>query len=297
MQVLLQVATIFLLMMMGFSAMKLRVVDGRGVSMLSAVVLYFAQPCLVLGKMQQPVTPTLLMELGWMFVLTCVIMSVSGLIAWMVFRSQPHDRRAVLANLVMASNCGFMGYPVIIAAMGEDALIYAVMYVSAFNVICWTLGSYFFRGISAVSPRRIITNPTILAVLFGVVLLCTGWQLPGFVNDALNSMGGITTPVAMFVIGARLVGLRLSDLHDRSMLLACGLRLIAVPLLVLLALRATPLPPQVTSALYLCSAMPGASLTAMQSDLYDCEKEFASRGVAVSTALSMLSVPLLLMII
>ncbi len=295
MQVLLQVATIFLLMLMGLSAMKLRLVDSKGVSMLSAVVLYFAQPCLILDKMQQDVTPQLLLELGWMFVLTCVIMSASGLIAWQLFRRQPHDRRAVLSNLVMASNCGFMGYPVITAAMGQEALIYAVMYVSAFNVICWTLGAYFFRGISAVSPKRIITNPTILSVLAGTLLLCTGWRLPSFVNDALRSMGGITTPVAMFVIGARLVGLRPSDLKDRSMLLACGLRLLAVPLMVLLCLRFTPLPTQVIGALYLCSAMPGASLSAMQSDLFDCEAELASRSVAVSTALSMATIPLLLL--
>lgn len=297
MQVLLQVATIFLLMMMGFAAVKLRVVDSKGVSVLSAVVLYFAQPCLILDKMQQDVTPQLLAELGWVFLLTCVIMSLSGLAAWQVFRRHPHDRRAVLTNLVMASNCGFMGYPVIAAAMGEDAVIYAVMYVSAFNVICWTLGAYFFRGRAAVSPRRIMTNPTILAVLVGVVLLCAGLRLPGFVRDALSSMGGITTPVAMFVIGARLVGVRLSDWRDGSMLAACALRLVAVPLLVLLVLRFTWLSPSVVGALYLCSAMPGASLTAMQSDLFACEKEYASRGVAVSTALSMLTVPLLLLLV
>lgn len=79
------------------------------------------------------------------------------------------------------------------------------------------------------------------------------------------------------------------------MLLACGLRLLAVPLMVLLCLRFTPLPAQVIGALYLCSAMPGASLSAMQSDLFDCEAELASRSVAVSTALSMATIPLLLL--
>ena len=79
------------------------------------------------------------------------------------------------------------------------------------------------------------------------------------------------------------------------MLLGCGLRLLAVPLMVLLCLRFTPLPTQVIGALYLCSAMPGASLSAMQSDLFDCEAELASRSVAVSTALSMATIPLLLL--
>lgn len=297
MQVVLQVGMIFVLMVMGFFAVKGRVLDGRGVSALSSLVLYFAQPCLILSKMQQAVSAQLLMELGIIFIGTCVIMSISGVCAWHAFRRQPHDRRAVLANLVMASNCGFMGYPVIEAAMGADAVIYAVMYVSAFNVMCWTLGAYFFRGAGAVSPRRIITNPTILAVLAGAVLMVTGLRLPGFVNNALSSMGGITTPVAMFVIGARLVDLKASDLSDQPMLLACALRLVAVPLCVLGILSLTPVSANVRGALFLCSAMPGASLTGMQSDVFDCEKELASRGVAVSTALSMLTVPLLLLLI
>lgn len=296
MQVLMQVAMIFILMLMGFCAVKTRLLNSSGISALSTLVLYFAQPSLILSKMQQSVTPRLLFELGCVFVFTCLIMGASGVLAWRLFARQPHDRRAVLSNLVMASNCGFMGYPVIEAAMGADAVIYAVMFVSAFNVMCWTLGAYFYRGKSAVSPRRILTNPTILSVLAGFLLMFTGWRLPSFVHSALTSMGGITTPVAMFVIGARLVDLKLVHLSDKGLLLSCALRLLFVPLVVFACTRFLPLTPSVKGALFLCSAMPCASLTGMQSDVFQCEKELASRGVAVSTALSMLSVPLLLML-
>lgn len=296
MEVLVPVLTIFVLMVLGFSSVKLKVLDSKGISALNALVLFYAQPCLILSKMQQDVTPELLSELGWMFVMTCVIMSVTGIGAWFIFRKQPHDRRAVLANLVMASNCGFMGYPVIGAAMGEHCIIYAVMYVSAFNAVCWTLGAYFYRGRSAMNLRQIITNPTVLAVLGGGVLLITGWRLPDFLNSAMTYMGNITTPVAMFIIGARLINVKRSDLADKSMLLACGLRLLVVPLLVLPFVRALPLSSNVAGALFLCSAMPSASLTGMQSDLYDCEKDLASRGVAISTAFSLLTVSLMLML-
>lgn len=296
MQVLLQVATIFLLMVMGYVAIYFKVIDKKSVTAISAVVLYFAQPCLILGKMQQEASPQLLRELMLTFVLCCVIMSVSGIIAWNIFRKEPHDRRAVLANLVMASNCGFMGYPVIIAAMGEEALIYAVMYVAGFNCVCWTLGAWFFRGKEAASPLKIIANPTMVALAAGLVLLLMQWHLPKFVNDALDSMGSTTTPLAMFIIGTRLVGIGCKDISDWKMLFACALRLLAVPLCALFILRLTPIPETVANALFFCSAMPGASLTAMQADVFNCEKEFASRAVAVSTAFSMATVPLLLLL-
>ena len=296
MGVLLQVLTLFLLMMAGLGAVRFKVLNETGISGLNTFVLYFAQPCLILARLQQDATPALLRELAWVFALTCVIMLLSALLAHRLFRNQPHDRRAVLTNLSMASNCGFMGYPVITAAFGEGALIYAVMYVTAFNLMCWTLGSYYYGGRKAVDPARLLGNPSIIAIAAGVVLLLTGWRLPGFVNNALELMGSTTTPVAMFVIGARLLGLRREHLLDRPLLGACGLRLILVPAAVLL-LRLTPLPPMVVNALYLCAAMPCAALTGMQADLYNCDRALASRGVAVSSALSMVTVPLMLLFI
>ena len=102
--------------------------------------------------------------------------------------------------------------------------------------------------------------------------------------------------LAMFVIGARLISLRPHHLKDTKLLLVCLLRLLVFPLAILL-LRLTPLSRTVVDALYLCTAMPCAALTAMQADLFDCDKELASRGVAVSTALSLITVPVMLMLI
>lgn len=296
MSVLLQVLTLFLLMITGLGSVGFRVLDEKSISALNTFVLYFAQPCLIVARLQQDATPALLGELAWVFALTCAVMLLSALLAHRLFKKQPHDRRAVLTNLSMASNCGFMGYPVITAAFGESALIYAVMYVTAFNLMCWTLGSYYYGGREAIDPRRLMSNPSIIAIAVGLVLLLTGWRLPGFLNNTLELLGSTTTPVAMFVIGARLMGISRADLMDRPLLCACGLRLIAVPAAVLL-LRLAPLPPMVVSSLYLCAAMPCAALTGMQADLYNCDRALASRGVALSSALSMITVPLMLLFV
>ena len=296
MTVLLQVMTLFLLIITGFIAAKKNVLDDRGLRGLNTLVLNFAQPALILHKMQMPTTPQLIIELAWVFVLTCATIAIAGVIAFRIFAKEKKDRRATLTVLSMVSNCGFMGYPVITATMGEDALIYAVMFVTAFNLMSWTLGAYFFGGRKAMQPQRLLTNPTIIAVIGGMALFLTGWTLPSFVNSALDMMGATTTPLAMFVIGARLISLRREHLQDVKLLLACGLRLVIFPATILL-LRLTPLPEMVVSSVYLCTAMPCAALTAMQAERWDCEKELASRGVALSTALSMLTVPLMLMLV
>ena len=296
MKVLMQVLTLFLLMLCGFGAAKSKLMDEKHIAGLNTLVLSFAQPCLILSSMQRDRSPDLIRDLLLVFVFTCIIIAVSGLIAHRLFRKEPTDRRAVLTNLSMVSNCGFMGYPVITAALGEEALIYAALYVSAFNLMSWTLCAYYFGGKDAMRPAQLLKSPSLLAVIGGMLLFLTGWRLPGFVNNAMSMLGDTTTPLAMFVIGTRLVSLRKEHLTDRSLLGACSLRLLIFPLVVLL-LTFTPLPRMVTSALFLCTAMPCAALTAMMSELYDSDRALASRGVALSTALSMVTVPILLLLI
>ena len=291
-----QVLSLFLLILSGFAAAKLRILDDRGLKGLNALVLNFAQPAMIIFKLQRETDPQLITELVWVFVLTCATIALAGMIAFQLFAREPAQRRAVLTNLAMVSNCGFMGYPVITAALGPEALIYAVVFVAAFNLMSWTLGAFYYGGPKAMQPKKLLRNPSLIAIACGLTLFLTGWRLPDFLNNALDMMGSVTTPVAMFVIGARLISLRPTHLTDVKLLIVCGLRLVVFPAMILL-LFLTPLPPMVVKSVFVCTAMPCAALTAMQSELYDCDRELASRGVALSTALSMATVPLMLMLL
>ncbi len=296
MTVLLQVCTLFVLMLCGLFAMQRKLIAESGVQGLNTLVLSYALPALIIRRMQTTASPELITDLIWVFALSCVTMALAGFIAWAIFRREPEKRRGVLTNLSMASNCAFMGYPVVTAALGEDALIYAVIYVAGFNLMCWTLGAFFFGGAKAMQPKKLLRNPSLIGVVFGITLFLTTWRLPGFINDALDMLGATTTPVAMFVVGARLVTLRWSHLQDLKLILACMLRLVFFPAAILL-LTFTPIPRMAVIVTYLCTAMPGAAVTAMQAEMFDCDRSLASRGVALSTAMSMATVPLMLMLI
>lgn len=296
MTVLLQVMTLFILMLCGFCAAKCKLLGDQELKGLNTLVLSFAQPALILHRLQTPASPELIAELVWVFVLACVTIGLAGVISFRLFAREDADRRAVLISLSMLSNCGFMGFPVIIATMGDGALIYAVVFLAAFNLMAWTLGAYYFGGRKAMQPQKLLKNPTIWAIAAGLFFFLTGWSLPGFANDALDMLGSTTTPLTMFVIGARLISLRREHIRDTKLLLMCALRLVIFPLMILL-LRLTPLSEMVVSSVYLCTAMPCAAMTAMQAELYDSDKELASRGVALSTALSMATVPLMLLLV
>lgn len=289
-----QVLALFILLIAGLACFKARLLPEETVGGLNKLVVTLALPCLSFMKLQQEATPQLMGELFQVFGYACAGMLLSCLAGFFIFHRQAPARRAVLINLTMFSNAGFMGYPVVAAAFGEDALIYAVIYVAAFNLMSWTLGVMVFERGQRPSLKKLGLNPALLSVVLGLAFFLAGWRVPQALGSAMNFMGATTTPLSMLVIGARLSALAKAHLKDKMLLAASALRLVVYPCLLLGGLAVLGAPETVRSIVFLCAAMPSAAVTVMQAEQYQCDSPLASRGVALSTALSMATIPLML---
>ena len=292
-----QVLALIVLMGCGLFARKTGMIDGNGVRMINKIMVNFAVPALAIVKMQVDADAAMMQRILSMLFLSAAVIVATGLIGMAVFHREPHRRRAVYSAMSMFTNCGFMGFPMIIAALGEDALIYGVVYTASFNFLSWTLGVYIFGGIKAIQPGRIFKNATLWGVLIGMVLFFTGWRVPAFLETALTMLGNITSPVAMLLVGANLIGLSFVHLKDIKLLLACLLRLIILPAIILFVLRWFGVDEMLVRVLYLVTAMPVAASTPMIASLCDGDEQMASRGVALTTGLSLATIPLMLLLL
>ena len=297
MDVMNQVLVLFLLILCGFTAIKAGWIREGGIQGLNAMVLYFSLPCLTVAKLQQEASPGLMLELSQVFVIGAVSILLSGAVAWYaVFRREERPRRAVLTSMAMFSNAGFMGFPVLSAALGEDKLIYGVVYVGVFNLINWSIGIILFDR-RAMSWKRLLCVPCLSASIVGLILFVANIRLPSVLTNALDMLGNTTTPLAMMIVGARLTKLKLADLGDVKLLLACALRLLIFPLAVYGASLLLGVSEWVRGTLTLCTAMPCAAGLVIQAETYGGDGPMASRGVAVSTLLSAATIPLMLIIL
>ncbi len=292
-----QVSVLFLLMALGYFAARGRILDRGAFDGLNKLVLFFTLPCLTFAKLQQDAAPGQMGELAETFVIAMVSMLVCGAIAMLYTRKEPAGRRAVFMHMSMFSNCGYMGYPLIAASLAPEKMIYAVMYVAAFNILTWTLGVYLYAGKSGLSLKKALLNPTLIAVILGILCFAFSIRLPKVPLDTMKMLGDTTTPLAMVVIGARLADLRPSDLKDGMLLFTCLMRLIVFPLAIFYILVLLRVPQGVREAVFVCSAMPGSSATAMQAEYYKGDGRLGSRSVAVSTALSVLTIPVILLLL
>jgi hypothetical protein len=285
-----QVAILFLLMGVGFLLAKLDKLSESTTSQLSFLLLYVISPCLVVESMQVDLTQSLLINLGKATLAFIASYVIFILIARPLFPSRDKDTRPVLQFGVIFANTGFMGFPLIAAVVGQEALIYAVASVAVFTIIQWSYGQALLGG--KVSVRSILINPGTLSILLGLVLLFSGLRLPGPVNSVVSYLADMNTPLAMVVIGAQMARANIKETFRRYRLFQASLvRLVILPAIVALVLLPFHLEPMLYCSAVLLSAAPTAGATSIFANQLGRNTAAAAQLVTLSTLLSMVTLP------
>ena len=204
-----QVATLFVLMGVGFVVTKAGKLSEQTTSQMSFLLLYVIAPCLTIESMEVVLTHELLVNLGkaaLAFILTYLIFIP---LSMPVCPSRDSDTRPVLRFGLIFANTGFMGFPLVEAVVGSEALIYAAASTVVFTILQWSYGIVLMGG--KANPRSILVNPGTISVLIGLVLLFTGLRPPTPVNTAISFLADMNTPLAMVVIGSQMARANIRD--------------------------------------------------------------------------------------
>jgi predicted permease len=152
-------------------------------------------------------------------------------------------------------------------------------------------------GIAAgtVSPRRLLQIPLLYAVAISLLLMATGTELPGWIANTIELLGGLTIPLMLIALGVSLARLRVASL---KLSLAIALvRLIlgfGVGMGVSWAFGMTGM---IAGVLVLQSSMPVAVFNYLFAQVYRRAPEEIAGSVVLSTFLSFASLPLLLLLV
>jgi hypothetical protein len=207
----------------------------------------------------------------------------------------------------MFGNIIFLGFPLITALYGAEGLLYASMFQLVSNIIMWTVGVVVLTHGNGTSWKKSLSqviNPNTIATLAGLIFFMFSIKLPKLIVTPLAEVGAANTWLCMLYIGAMLF---LSDvrglLGKKSIYIISINRLIFVPALLVsffvLFTAATGLAPDkiVSSVIILEASMPCmASLVIMAKEL-GADDHLAVGNVFVSTILSILTLPFVLLAI
>ena len=276
-----QVVTLFLLMGVGFVLAQLGKLYPDGVSQMSTLVLYVVTPCVIIHAFAIERTDgmvRLLLEFAAVYALSTLFCAA---VALFCFRGEDPCRRGPMRFAMVYGNNGFMGLPLLLSILGEQAVIYGVVSVVVFNLLLWTHGVRTMGG--RVTLRQALVSPATVGLAVGLPLFLTGGRLPSMVDSAVGFLADLNTPLAMIVIGAQMAGADLKRSFTSPRLYGvAAFRLLAAPLV-----------PMLYCANIILCAVPVAGATGMLAQRFEQDTAVAAQMVTLTTLLSVLTLPLM----
>ena len=324
------VAVMFAMMLPGIIMKKCRLApDGFGKG-LSNLVLYIAQPALIFLAYVRPYDSAVLVNILYVLLFSIVAHVIFAVIALRTFGKTPDGRRRMLRFATVFSNAAFMGIPLIGKVLGDGATIYASVYNITFNLFLWSFGVYLCtegrdhdydgdvdsddkklaRKKLLASMKKAILHPVTLAAFVGLFFfflpidtLITGDNyVTGLIFESLEMLKSLVIPLSMAVIGLRLADIDFRGIFkDKPMYLFLALRHLVLPALVFAVMRLISLlnignTNDVILVVLIMGCAPAASSATMFAEKYDCDAAYVSKLVAVSTILSIATMPLVILL-
>ena len=209
-----QMIVLFIYMILGYYGSRAGALDARAGKVLSWIVIHIANPALILNSAVGSDGKAAGRELVSTAVIAVLMFAVLLILAWftpIVFRAS-EDEKGIYKLMTTFNNIGFMGFPVIAAVYGNEALLYAAIFTLPFNVLIYTYGIAMVRGKDAEGEKfqwKRIFNIGVVSCLIAVVLYLSSASVPGFIRTAITGLSGLTGPLSMMVIGISLSAISL----------------------------------------------------------------------------------------
>ena len=289
-------------MMLGFFLARKGVLDERAGKTFSWMVVNVANPALIILPTINKET-TLSPEQIWEALKLAVIMYVALIVIAKVITMfmRTSMEKNLYQMMMIFNNIAFMGFPIVAAAYGPDALLYSALFTLPFCMLIYTYGIVLITANGEKQEKlklRSIFNIGVIAVIFALAMLFIKPDMPEFVITATKGVSNLTGPLSMMVIGISLAGMKLKDVFcDKTLWLFSFVKLLVIPIigtLIVIQLLDNDL------LCHVCMVMlgtPVASMVVMLAQTYDADSELMSRGVALTTILSVITIPMVSFIV
>jgi predicted permease len=301
-----QMVVLFILMMVGAICRFTGLMDDKISKGMSGIVINIASPAFIItaGMNKEEIISNSQL-------LACFI-SVIGIYAAFILIAivLPHILRlekrqfGTYRVITIFSNIGFMGFPIISATYGNVGLLYAAFFQFGFNLIIYTYGIQAMQS-SAESVEKpysfsvkSLLNAGVIAVFIALILYLSHVHVPEPIAESITFLGNLTVPMSMMVIGYSLGGTKWKSLlKDYKLLIFSFIKLIVIPLIGMPIIKLFTHDQILIGVCYIMISTPVASMCAMLAQYYGGDEETATRAIAITTLLSVITIPLVGLIV
>lgn len=297
-QILSVTGPIYLIMAAGYMAVRWGFFTREEARVLGRFVVNFCVPALVFRALSQR---TLSEVLNGPYLAAYALGSLAVLLGAVAYahrlRGKPMSLAALQGLGMSGSNSAFVGYPIILQLLGPPAGVALALTMMVENLLVMPLafvladsgGTLRWHRALAQAMRGLLRNPMFLGILAGFTFALFDLHLPEVLDRTAQITATAASPLALFVIGASLVGLRLEGLRRDLAVVVLG-KLVLHPVAVFLALLILPpLDPPLRVAAVIFAGMPMLSLYPALAQKYQ-QEGFCAAALLVATVLSFVTI-------
>jgi predicted permease len=205
---------------------------------------------------------------------------------------------------VVQANVIYLGLPLLLAAFGPDGALPTIIAGLIITLLFTCTGTAALEGIRAPASSKlrataqligaVARNPLILSTGLGIILSASAVTLPQSMSNYLDPMAATVGPAALFALGLSLSDRKLTGNFGEVIWLT-ALKVIVSPLLTFaLVSYVFVVEPMWAKAAIILSAMPTGANVYIIAQQYKAHIETVSSTIVVSTAASLIAMPLLL---
>ncbi len=296
------VATMFLVICVGYIAGKFGFLSKETQKRLSDIIICIAQPFLIVSSIINIEYSKEKLNQGFFIIgIGVIIHAITAGIAFIsVLKIKNKDEKTITEFGLLFANCGFLGIPVLKALFGDIGGFWASFYIIVFNLIQWTYGMLLLgRGRSGIKMnfKKIIINYGTIPCAIGLVLFMINIKLPSPLLGAAGYIGSLCTPVSMLIIGGTIATIKpIKLITNLKVYYFCLIKLIIIPFIIISAAKLAGLEYNMILFASVMSGLPTAANVAMFAEKHEIAPDFAAHAVGMATLLSCLTLPAIIYI-
>lgn len=294
-----QIVIMFFIIIVGVICYKIKLIDKDMNKKLADIVLMLVNPFVIFVSYQRKFEASLLSGLLISLVLAVITHAFGIVISTIVLRKKNHEADISIERFaVIYSNCGFIGIPLVNGIFGSEGVFYITAYMTIFNLLVWTHGVITISGKSDKKTIiKAVLSPSVIATLSGFVFFISKIMLPDILNESFSYIGNMNTPLAMLVAGVTIAQTDLLRLLGKvRVYYITFFKLLVVPISMLLLFSFFDMPRLVVLTSVLAAACPTAATINLFSIRYEKNYLYASELFAVTTILSLITIPFVMIV-
>lgn len=294
-----EVLILSIIMAVGVFARRKNMIREKAVTDLSNLLINITLPALLISSFNYNYSSNMFIEAKRIFFYSTLLNLILVFLSRFFTLKYDKDSSKIIRFATVFSNSGFMGYPVLAGLFGKVGIFYGAVFNIPLNIIMFNLGIMMYTGKSDIRALKgVILNPAISATVIGFLMFLFSVKIPNVPRNAISTIGDMTTPLSMIIVGCMLAEMKLKDIFNGSIAYyICFLRLLLIPVISFIVLKLIQADSLMLQISVVIEAMPVAVLSPILAQKYNSDEKLASKSVFITTMVSMITIPIIVILL